>query len=297
MTRSFRLVPIVLLVGSLVLLASCVPGATVVQAPTVTVGPEGARLVRLEPPGVGRGSALIRLDLELGNPNPVGLTLAGLDGELFLSGRSVATSRFPGGLTIPARGDAPLTLEVEVPLDGAAGVADAMARLVRGEGVPYRLELALQVEALGVAQRFPARPVASGEVRFQGQLRAPTVRFDGSASQVRVDGLTARIEVGLRIDNPGPIGFVATSPELELRLDGRSVGRASMPRTDVPAASEVPAFVSVEVGVAQVGAALLSRLRTGGRGLEIAVRGVASFDVPGVTRLAAGLAGTGGQLR
>src|SRR6056297_1068970 len=226
MTRSFRFVPIVLLA----LLASCVPGVSVVQAPTISVAPGGARLVRLEPPGVGSGSALIRLDLEIRNPNPVGLTLAGLDGELFLSGRSVATSRFPAGVTIPARGDAPLTLEVE---------------------------------AFGVAQRFPARPVASGEVRFPGELRAPTVRFDASASRVRVDGLTAQIEVGLRIDNPGPLGFVATSPELELRLDGRSVGRASFPRTAVPAGSEVPAFVSVEVGVAQIGAALLSRLQTG----------------------------------
>lgn len=293
MTRSFRLVPIVLLV----LLASCVPGASVVQAPTVAVGPDGARLVRLEPPGVGSGSALIRVDLEIGNPNPVGLALAGLDGELFLSGRSVARSRFPGGLTIPARGNAPLTVEVEVPLNGAVGVADAMARLVQGQGVPYRLELALTVEAFGVTQRFPARPVASGEVRFPGQLRAPTVRFDAAASRVRVDGLTARIEVGLRIDNPGPIGFVATSPELQLRLDGRSVGRAAFPRTAVPAASEVPAFVTVEVGVAQIGAALLSRLQTGGSGLEIAVRGVASFEVPGVTRLEAGLAGLGGPLR
>ncbi len=293
MTRSFRFVPIVLLA----LLASCVPGVSVVQAPTISVAPGGARLVRLEPPGVGSGSALIRLDLEIRNPNPVGLTLAGLDGELFLSGRSVATSRFPAGVTIPARGDAPLTLEVAVPLDGAAGVADAMARLVQGQGVPYRLELALEVEAFGVAQRFPARPVASGEVRFPGELRAPTVRFDASASRVRVDGLTAQIEVGLRIDNPGPLGFVATSPELELRLDGRSVGRASFPRTAVPAGSEVPAFVSVEVGVAQIGAALLSRLRTGGAGLEIAVRGVAAFEVPGVTRVEAGLAGLGGPLR
>jgi len=293
MTRSFRFVPIVLLV----LLASCVPGVSVVQAPTISVAPGGARLVRLEPPGVGSGSALIRLDLEIRNPNPVGLTLAGLDGELFLSGRSVATSRFPAGLTIPARGDAPLTLEVAVPLDGAAGVADAMARLVQGQGVPYRLELALEVEAFGVVQRFPARPVASGEVRFPGELRAPTVRFDASASRVRVDGLTARIEVGLRIDNPGPIGFVATSPELELRLDGRSVGRASFPRTSVPAGSEVPAFVSVEVGVAQIGAALLSRLRTGGTGLEIAVRGVAAFEVPGVTRVDSALAALGGSLR
>src|SRR6056297_1855341 len=195
MTRSFRFVPIVLLA----LLASCVPGVSVVQAPTISVAPGGARLVRL--------------DLEIRNPNPVGLTLAGLDGELFLSGRSVATSRFPAGVTIPARGDAPLTLEVAVPLDGAAGVADAMARLVQGQGVPYRLELALEVEAFGVAQRFPARPVASGEVRFPGELRAPTVRFDASASRVRVDGLTAQIEVGLRIDNPGPLGTGRDEPE------------------------------------------------------------------------------------
>lgn len=66
------------------LLAACVPGASVVSPPAFQLC-SGA-LVRLEPPGVGRGAAVVRLELDVRNPNPIGVEIAGLDGDLHLAG-------------------------------------------------------------------------------------------------------------------------------------------------------------------------------------------------------------------
>lgn len=279
----------------LVLLASCVPGASVVAPPTFHL--LSSALVSLEPPGVGRGAAVVRLELEARNPNPIGLQLAGLDGDFYLNDRRVASSRFPGGVAIPAQGSGRLTLDVEAPLEGAPHLLAQMARLLTGSAVPYRLDGTLAVEVLGTTQRFPSVTVARGELPPPPPLRAPTVRFDAGASGVRLDGLTAVIDVGLAIDNPLVLGFWASGPQVEIRVDGRPVGRASVPATPVPALGTSRAVVRVEAGIAELGAALMSRLQSGGLGLEVGLRGDMAFEIPGVTEIAVDLAGVGGPLR
>jgi hypothetical protein len=279
----------------LVAASACLPGASLVTAPTFEV--RSATLARLEPPGVGGGAAVVQLELSVRNPNPVGLRLAALDGELILGGRRVAAGRFPAGVSVPARGAGRLTLEIAAPLTGAPHLAGQMARLLAGESVAYRLDGAVAVEAFGTTQRLPTVTVARGELAPPGPLRPPTVRLDLSSSAVRLDGLTARVEVGLAIDNPLVVGFLARGPEVEVRLAGRPVGRASLPPTPVPARSATVATLRVEAGAAELGAALLARLRGGATGLELAVTGDLAFEIPGVASTSRALRGVAGTVR
>lgn len=289
-----RLAIVVLL---LLLVTSCVPGASVVSPLDFRLRSEGSGLLRLEPPGVGSGAAVIRLELDVHNPNPFGVDLAGLDGDLFIGGSRVASSRFVDGLAVPAQGSGRLTLDIEASLADAPHLVGQMARLVAGEAVAYRLDGTVRLEVLGTPQSFPSVTVARGELDPPGPLRPPTVRFDAASSGVRLSGLRAQIEVGLEIENPLPLGYYARGPELRLLLDGRPVGRASLPATPVPAMSTTHAVLQVEAGVAELGAALLSRLQGGSSGLQLAVDGRLTFELPGVADASMALSGVGGALR
>lgn len=290
MKRLWILLPLLLLA------TACVPGASVVPAPTFALIEEDSGLLRLEPPGVGGGAAVFRLAFEVHNPNPVGLHLAGLDGELQVDGGVVASSHFPAGVTLPARGMERLTLDVEAPLNEAPRLAVAMARLVGGDRVPYQLDGTPMIEIQGVRQQLPRVTVARGELELP-PLRAPGVRFDAAASGVRLRGATVEVDVGLVIDNPLPLGFLARGPELALELDGRTLGRATLPETPVPADDTSRAALRFEAGLTELGAALATRLRSGGGGLRVALDGALAFEIPGVATTRRALDGVGGALR
>lgn len=289
-----KLAPLALML--LLVLTACAPGAAIVSPPTFAVVADGSGLVRLEPPGVGRGAAVFRLEIEATNPNPISIRLAGLDGELSLADRRVASSRFTEGISLPAGGSSRLVLDIEAPLADAPHLIGQMARLVTGASVPYQLDGTVSIDVFGTVQRFPSLTVARGELRAPGPFRVPDVRFDPAASRIRLDGLTAVVEVGLEIRNPGFLGFVVRGPQLDLRLDGRSIGRTSVPETPVPAFGDATAIVRVEAGLAQLGAALAAQVQ--GRGvLEAVVHGDLVFEVPGVVESRFPLAGISGRVR
>ncbi|MEX2542578.1 MAG: LEA type 2 family protein [Trueperaceae bacterium] len=268
------------------LLAACAPGvSSVIAPPTFRVVESETALVRLEPAGVGSGSALIHLELEAVNSNPFAMELAGLDGDLYLGGQRVAGSTFEGGLVLPSRGTSRLGLDIEVPVQGAPQLLSQLARLVAGDSVAYRMDATATVNVLGAPQRFPSLTVAQGDLRAPGGLRPPTVRLDPAASEVRFSGLGVQVDVGLVLDNPLPIGYFVRGPQLTLQVDGRSVGRASLPRVPVPAASSSTALLRFDLSLADVGAAMMARLRGGTSGLRLALSGELALEIPGIASL------------
>jgi LEA14-like dessication related protein len=288
-----RLVPLVLML----LLSACAPGLTsVISPPSFRVVEAGTGLVSLEPAGVGLGAALVHLEIEARNPNPFPVELAGLDGGFFLADQRVAASTFREGISLPANGTARLGLDVEVPVEGAAHLVSQLARLVAGDPVPYRLDATVSIDVFGTTQQFPALTVAQGRLQAPGGLRPPTVRLDPASTDVRFSGLTAIVSVGLMIDNPLPLGYFVRGPQVTLQLDGRPVGRASIPRTAVAANGDSRAALRFEVGLADAGAALLSRLQGGGSGLRMALAGNLSVEIPGIASTSAPLRDVAGVL-
>lgn len=281
----------------LVLLSACAPGvSSVIAPPTFRVVEAETALLRLEPAGVGSGNALIHLELEAANSNPFAMQLAGLDGDLHLGGQRVAGSTFKGGVFLPARGTSRLGLDIEVPVEGAPQLLSQLARLVAGEAVSYRMDAAVTVDVLGAPQRFPSLTVAQGDLRAPAGLRPPTVRLDAAASELRFTGLGVQVDVGLVLDNPLPIGYFVRGPQFTLQIDGRSVGRASLPQVPVPASSSTSAVLRFDLGLADVGAAMMARLRGGTSGVRLALSGDFAVEIPGIASLNRPLADVGGVL-
>jgi LEA14-like dessication related protein len=285
----FPLLPLVL--------AACAPAVTsVVSPPTFRVVEAETALLRLEPAGVGSGAALIHLELEARNPNPFPLHLAGLDGGLFLAGERVAGASFQDGISLAAGGTSRLGLDIEVPVQGAPQLLSQLGRLVSGDPVPYRVDAGVSIEVFGSPQRFPNVTVAQGQLRAPGPLRPPSVRLDLAASQIRLSGLGAQVDVALVLDNPLPFGYFVRGPQISLQLDGRPVGRASLPQIAVPADSSTRGALRFELGFADLGAALFARLQGGSGGVNVGLTGDLAVEIPGVASMSRPLSDVRGVL-
>lgn len=275
------------LVALCVLVAACAPGAVPgVQAPTFQLQSGGSRILRFDPPGVlGDGGLVMQVTLRTSNPNPVGLRLSSLDGELFLGGVLATRISFLGGVDLPARGSSDLRLEATVPLARIPELLGVLGNAVAGAPLTYQVDAAVGVELLGVATRFPSLTLARGEVRQTDLLpAAPRVRFDAAASgvrELRLDRLT--LGLAIEIENTGPLGYLLRAPDARLILGGREVATLSMGGTPVPAFGRASWVQEVHVSPVALGAALLGQVQAlaagGSVSLDVALSGRWQLDL------------------
>ena len=270
----------------LVFLSACLPRAASLEEPTFRPVPESFALVRLDPPGVGSGTATFSLDLEVGNPNPFALSLSELDFVLFINGRRAARGRSAEGVALPPRGSGRLDLAIKVPLSEAPELLGDMAHLVTGEPTRYRLEGAATVGAFGLRRRLSSVTLASGTVEQPVTLRAPTFRYLPERSGLRELSVNRVVlEVGLELSNPTPLGYVFTAPDITLTLGGRSVGEGQVVTQALPAFSSTPLTLRFDFNPATLGVALASRLANlSGGGLELGLSGSFALELPGILR-------------
>lgn len=111
------------------------------------------------------GGAAIRIWARVENPNPVGLTLASLAGDLFLEDAPAATVDFPLGVPLPASGDTIIPLELSVNFEDIPGLADAATRALTGQPLDYRLDGTVSVDAGALG-----RPTFGPSTLLRGQL-------------------------------------------------------------------------------------------------------------------------------
>lgn len=142
---------------------------SVVQPPRfATVEGQPAEL-RLLGPSTSRplGGATIRLWARVQNPNPFGLTLAALAGNLFLEGTRAAEVRFPLGLPLLAGGDTIVPLDVNVSFADVPDLADVAQRIFSQNRVAYRLDGTVTVDAAPLGQpSFGPSTWLQGETRI-----------------------------------------------------------------------------------------------------------------------------------
>ncbi len=274
-------IPVLLLIGA------CAPGAAVITPPSFELLPEGSGLTRIDPPGVGDGAAVFRLEMRVHNDNPVGLRLAELDGAMFLAGVRAADARFQGGVDLPARGSARLSLDVRVPLGQVPSLLPVVASLVGGAPTEVRVEAGVGVDVFGSLQRFPRFTLVRAEVRSPLALLAPSLTLDPGATELRLASLSS-VEVRLAADlaNPSPIGYRVAAPSLELSLAGVRVADAGLDAVSVPAGATVPVVVSFRFDPLSIAAALAGRLQgvaAGVSSVDFDLRGAWQLDAPGIT--------------
>lgn len=269
------------------LLTACAPGTEpAVAAPTFTVLQSGTGFQYVDPPGIGEGAAVFDIHLQVHNPNPIGLSLATLDGDFYLGDRRAATTTFRHGIDLPARGSSDVMLEVRVPLAQAPAVLQTVAGLLTGSATSYRVDATVGVRVFGAVQRFPRATLAQGSVRWSPSWVAPEIRLASSAPALRVDALTsATLDIPATLHNPSPLGYVVQAPTVRLTLGGANVATMQLDRIVAPAGATVPVDLRFRFNPLQIGpslAARVSAVASGAGSLDFQVSGPLSLQAPGL---------------
>lgn len=286
MARRLPLLLTVVLVGAV--LGACVPTANVLAVPTFTFDAGKSGFVRIDPPGVGEGSALFRLALDVKNPNAIGIKLAGLDGALFLRNTRAATATFRGGIDVPAGGTAPLILDVKVPLGAAPALLDTIATYIGGAATPFRLDAAVTIDVFGAPQRFPDFTLVRGELPAAGGLQAPQIQLLGGGLRFESVNSVA-VNLDLRLTNPGMLGFRVGAPELRFAVAGAQAATGSIGVVEVPAGESSDLSITFRFNPLALGAAIAAQVQaasSGGPGLSVSLNGGWNLEAPGIATLA-----------
>lgn len=121
----------------------------VLQAPTFRVdGAQQAQLRLLGPSAQNPlGGAAVRLYARVGNPNPVGLTLTRLVGQLQLQGANAARVDFPLGLPLQAGGETVVPIDIAIDFNDIPGLANVARNALTGSPISYSLHGTVGVDA------------------------------------------------------------------------------------------------------------------------------------------------------
>lgn len=270
-----------------VLITACAPGTqALVSAPTFTVIAAGTGFRVVDPPGVGPGTAVFDVRLRAHNPNPIGLSLASLDGDLYLGGSRAASAAFRGGVDLPAQGSGEITVEIRLPLAHAPHLIATLAKLIGGGATRYRLDASAGVNVFGTVQRFPRATLARGTVRWNLAWQAPDIRLASQGATLHVDSLTRVVlQVAATLHNPARLGYVVQAPSIRLAIAGATVATASLDRIAAPAGATVPVSLRFAFDPMEVGPALVAQVqaaRTGVGELAFRISGPLTLSAPGI---------------
>lgn len=163
----FRALFVVLVIS---FFASCATLGDVVQAPRFSHASERQAELRLLLPSSQNplGGAAVRVWARVENPNPLGLTLAALTGNLFLENNRAANVDFPMGVPLLANQDTVIPLDISFGFADIPGLAEMATRLLTRSSVGYRLDGTVTVDA-GVLGRpsFGPNTLMSGNLNIR----------------------------------------------------------------------------------------------------------------------------------
>jgi late embryogenesis abundant protein len=150
-----RIVPVALALASATSIACASMGSLgslgrLITPPRFEQARGEATEVRLLSPGAGGGrlgGAAVRIWTRVTNPNPFGIRLSTLDGDLYLEDTHAALASFPLGLPLGANADSVIPLDLRIDFAEVPALGSALRRAVAGEPVAFRLDGTVSVDA------------------------------------------------------------------------------------------------------------------------------------------------------
>jgi LEA14-like dessication related protein len=209
----------------------------------------------------------LKLRWRIDNPNAVGLKLATVDYRLDVENSQVVTGSSQTGLSIPARGSAPLELPVRVRY---ADIPNFLSSLVHKEQLGFQLQ----------GNAGVATPLGVMGLPFSYSGQIPTPRMPGialtgvSLHGLSLDGIAFDVHLEVRNQNGFalPVGALAYA----LRLGGSEVlGGASQTLGSVPGHGTGRVTIPVRLPFAAASDAVGRLMR--GAPTDLNLRGQASF--------------------
>ena len=199
----------------------------------------------------------LAFDVEVGNPNAVGIDVTGFDyhieigGERVVVGSSDETQPVAGGST--SRWTVPASLRF-------ASLLSSVASLAGEDEATFLFECAVRLDV-------PFLGEVSVPVTRLGALplpKPPSISFDGMSLQ-GVSATAVSLLLKLRIDNPNGFLLRLDSLSYELGLRGDAWASASQDvGLELLGGATTIAELPVRVGLADIGAAALALVRAGG---------------------------------
>lgn len=176
------------------------------QKPKVSVA--GQRLTHLDFEGVN-----LAFDIQVDNPNPIGISLAGLDYDLKLAGHSFASGNEDKQMQLKAAGKS----TIELPLSMSfKEIYDGMAELKGKDEVPYVLTTGLMIDVPLLGKlRYP--------VKTKGILplpKLPKISLKNlSLEKLNLSGATLALKLG--VDNPNAFGLSLDKLQYDFKVNGK----------------------------------------------------------------------------
>ena len=133
---------LVALASVIVFAGACATLQQLVQPLQFSTAPGRQAELRLLGPASGRplGGVGVRLWAHVLNPNPVGVNLTAITGNLFLADNQAGSVNLPLGLPLRAAGDTIFPVDVSVSFADVPRVASVLTRAISGSAIPYRLD-------------------------------------------------------------------------------------------------------------------------------------------------------------
>lgn len=143
--------------------------AQLVQPPRFAQAPDRPAELRLLQPGSGGpfGGALVRVWLQVTNPNAFGFTLSTLRTTLQLEDRHAATGDFPLGLPLEARQETVVPVDLSISFADIPALGGVLARAATGAAIGYQLDGTVGIDA----GRF-GQPTFGPMMLMRGEMRA-----------------------------------------------------------------------------------------------------------------------------
>lgn len=114
------------------------------------------------------GGAAVRLHARVLNPNPFGMRLSTLVGDLFLDGTRAAAVDFPLGLSLLANDEAEIPIDLVIGFSDVPQLASVLGRAFGGSQLDYRLDGRIGVDAGAFGRpTFGPMTILEGDVRVR----------------------------------------------------------------------------------------------------------------------------------
>ena len=216
------------------------------QLPKTSV--EGVRITALDFDGVD-----LAFDVRVANPNPVAISLAGLDYDLQLEGSSFMQGDQPLGMTVVANGKS----QVEVPLRlGFQQLFNSYHQLKERNEAGYDL-------LLGLSFDLPLLGRVRLPVKYSGRLPVPKIPQvevrSISMQQLSMSG--AELQLELDVDNPNAFSLLLNRLNYNLELNGHQVSDGLMNKAvQVEEGGNASIKLPFSLNFLQLGAGLYSAL-------------------------------------
>ncbi len=184
-----------------------------IKDPEVSISGIGVSSISME-------GMTLQFALDVDNPNPLPLSLAGFDYALKLDGSQLLAGEQRDRVEIKARGKSQVQIPVSLKF---ADLSRLLSGGLAGESLDYELQTAALVDlpVVGV-KRFPAS--RKGEFPVP---RPPTVSLTGI--DIQQIGLTgAKLVIGATLENPNGFGMEIGSLAYDLAVNGRRWAKSSL---------------------------------------------------------------------